>query len=137
MTTSLFNDDIIHVPDGSMTDGPNTPGQPRQTAFETQGLWAGVTTVIAKDTPSQWHHHADHDTVMYMLDGSIRVDWGETGEKSVDMHPGDFAFIKRGAIHRAQLINDSKSCSFAVVRIGLGETVINVDGPGPTIDTDT
>jgi len=135
MSDSLFKDDIIHVAGDNMTDGPNTPGQPRKTAFETEGLWAGVTTVIAKDTPSQWHHHADHDSVMYMLEGAIRVDWGADGEKSFVMRPGDFGFFRQGVIHRAQLVEGSERCSFAVVRIGMGETVVNVDGPGPNVKT--
>jgi uncharacterized RmlC-like cupin family protein len=134
MRKSLFNDDIIFVSSSDMIDGPNTPGQPRQTAFETEGLWAGVTTVIAKDTASQWHHHADHDSVMYVLTGSIRVDWGSQGEKSFVMKPGDFAMFKRGVIHRAQNVEGSDICRFVVVRIGAGETVVNVGGPGPNVE---
>lgn len=130
---SLFRDDLIYVSKDDFRDGPGTPGQPRKTAFETDGLWAGVTTVIAKNTPSQWHHHADHDSVMYMLTGQIRVDWGENGEKSFLIGPGDFAFFRRGVIHRAKVINGDEDCSFAVVRIGKGETVLNVDGPGPNV----
>jgi len=132
---SIFNfkDDILYVSGDDMTDGPNTPGQPRKTAFETEGLWTGVTTVISKDTPSQWHHHKDHDSVMYMLEGEIRVDWGEQGEKSFNMKPGDFAFFRRGVIHRAKVINGDQDCRFVVVRLGYGETVENVDGPGPNV----
>ena len=131
MATSLFQDDIVYVGRDDLTTGLHTPGQPRQTAFETDGLWAGVTTVTAKDVPSQWHHHADHDSVIYMLAGAIRVDWGELGEKSFVIAPGEFAFFKRGVIHRAQIVDDSDACRFVVVRIGEGETVVNVDGPGP------
>lgn len=137
MNPSLLNDDILCVRADQLTDGPNTPGQPRKTAFETHGLWAGVTTVIAKETTSQWHHHADHDSVMYVLTGHIRVDWGEQGEKSFEMGPGDFAFFRRGVIHCAQLIGDSDRCSFVAVRVGEGETVVNVDGPGPNVETMT
>ena len=134
MPNSVFSEDIIYIAKDQMTDGPLTPGQPRQTAFETDGVWAGVTTVIAKDTPSQWHHHADHDSIMYMLTGQIRVDWGVTGEKSFLISPGDFAFFKRGVIHRAKVIEGDQDCTFAVVRIGKGETVINVAGPGANVD---
>jgi uncharacterized RmlC-like cupin family protein len=133
MGQSLFKDDIIFVSGNDLTDGPNTPGQPRKTAFQTEGLWAGVTTVIAKDTASQWHHHADHDSVMYVLEGSIRVDWGSKGEKSFVMVPDDFAMFKRGVIHRAQNVEGSDICRFVVVRIGAGETVVNVDKPGPNV----
>ena len=136
MNKSLFEDDLIYISADNMTDGPNTPGQPRKTAFETDGLWAGVTTVLAKDTTSQWHHHADHDSVMYMLKGVIRVDWGDEGEKSFEIGPGDFAFFRRGVIHCAQIVDGNDECTFAVVRIGEGETVVNVDGPGPRVVTE-
>jgi uncharacterized RmlC-like cupin family protein len=135
MKDSIFNfkEDIIYVREGSMSTGPMTPGQPRKTAFETEGLWAGVTTVTARDTPSQWHHHKDHDSVMYMLNGELRVDWGDKGEKSFTLSPGDFAFFRRGVIHRAQVIESEGDCTFVVVRLGSGDTVENVDGPGPNV----
>lgn len=126
-----FTDDIIYVRGEDMTDGPNTPGQPRQTAYEADGIWTGVTTVTAKDIPSQWHHHKDHDSIMYMLNGEIRVDWGVSGERSFTLKPGDFAFFRRGVIHRAQILECDGDCNFVVVRLGQGETVENVDGPGP------
>ncbi|MBY5989144.1 MULTISPECIES: cupin domain-containing protein [Roseovarius] len=128
-----FPDDIVYVRGSTMTEGPYTPGQPRMTAYETEGLWTGITTVTAKDTPSQWHHHKDHDSIMYMLNGEIRVDWGEKGEKSFTLAPGDFAFFRRGVIHRAQILESDGDCRFLVVRLGAGDTVENVDGPGPNV----
>jgi uncharacterized RmlC-like cupin family protein len=135
MSESIFHfaDDIIYVGVEDMTDGPNTPGQPRKTAYENDGIWAGVTTVTAKDQPSQWHHHMDHDSIMYMLNGEIRIDWGINGEKSFTLKPGEFAFFRRGVIHRAQILECEGDCKFVVVRLGQGETVANVDGPGPNV----
>lgn len=123
--------DMVHVTADRMVPGPDTPGQPRKTAFEAGGLWAGTTTVIAGGAPSQWHHHADHDTVMYMLTGRIRVDWGERGDRSFVIGPGEFAFIGRGVIHRAEVVDGDGDSTFVAVRVGSGETVVNVDGPGP------
>ena len=62
MSTSIFPDDIVYVGESDFNEGPHTPGQPRQTAYETDGLWVGITRVTARDVPSQWHHHADHDS---------------------------------------------------------------------------
>ncbi|TWI31257.1 cupin domain-containing protein [Paracoccus sulfuroxidans] len=128
-----FTEDIIYVRKEDMIDGPHTPGQPRQTAYEAEGIWTGVTTITAIDAPSQWHHHKDHDSIMYMLNGEIRVDWGVEGEKSFTLKPGDFAFFRRGVIHRAQALSTDGACNFAVVRLGAGETVEAVDGPGPNV----
>ena len=92
-----------------------------------------MTTVIAKDTPSQWHQHADYDSVMYMLNGQIRVDWGEQGEKSFVISPGDIAYFKKGVIHRPKMIDGDEDCTFAVVRIDNGEPVVNLGGPYPNV----
>ena len=131
MDSSMFDEDIVYVGKSSLVEGPGTPGQPRETAFETAGLWAGVTSVIADGKPSPWHHHADYDSIMYMLEGEIRVDWGAQGEKSFVMGPGDFAFFRRGVIHRAEVLKSDDDARFIAIRIGEGETVVNVDGPGP------
>ena len=130
MTDSLFDQDIILVAKDQLQDGPNTPGQNRRTAFAPSGLWVGECTIPARNVPSQWHHHANYDSIMYMLAGRIRVDWGATGEKSFGMGPGDYAFFRRGVIHRAQIIDAPEDCRYVFVRIGEGESVVNVDGPG-------
>lgn len=132
--TSLFGKKIIHIASEDLTDGPNTPGQMRKTAYAPSGLWVGECQITARQIPSQWHHHEDYDSIMYMLEGKIRVDWGEDGEKSIEMGPGDYAFFGRKVIHRAQIIDAPEDCKYVFVRIGNGESVINVDGPGFATD---
>ncbi len=105
MRESLFDDDIILVGGNNLQDAPNTPGQNRRTAFTPSGLWVGECTVTAKKGPSQWHHHADSDSILCMLAGTIWVNWEETGEKSFIMGPGDNAFFWRGVIHRSHIID--------------------------------
>lgn len=133
MADSIFPHDIVYVGAANFTEGPHRPGQPRKTAHETDGLWGRITRVTAWDVPSQWHHHADHDSIMYMIAGQIRVHWGEDGEISFLIGPGEFALFRRGVIHRAQIIDDEEDVRFMVVRMGAGETVVNVDGPGPNV----
>ena len=72
----------------------------------------------------------DYDSIMYMLAGRIRVDWGAAGEKSFEVGPGEYAFFRRGVIHRAQILEGRENCRYVFVRIGKGESVVNVDGPG-------
>ncbi len=57
MPKGLFGREIRLVSQPMMKDGPNTPGQPRKTAYEGDGIWVGQTEVTASDIPSQWHHH--------------------------------------------------------------------------------
>ena len=126
----LFGRNIIHVSQNDLIDGPNTPGQLRKTAYSPDGLWIGQCQITARNVPSQWHHHKDYDSIMYMLEGRIRVDWGENGEKHFELGPGDYAFFGRKVIHRAQIIDAPEDCRYVFVRIGSGESVANVDGPG-------
>lgn len=113
-----------------LTAGPITPGQIRKKAYAADGIWVGECHVTALNEPSQWHHHANYDSIMYMLSGRIRVDWGGHGEKSFEMEAGDYAFFPRAAIHRAQILEGGDDVRYVFVRLGSGESVVNVDGPG-------
>lgn len=126
----IFGRTIQLVTQDGLEDGPNTPGQQRKTAYSGNGLWIGQCEITARDTPSQWHHHENYDSIMYMLEGRIRVDWGENGEKSFEMGPGDYGFFGRKVIHHAQIIDAPENCRYVFVRLGEGESVVNVDGPG-------
>jgi quercetin dioxygenase-like cupin family protein len=64
-----------------------------------------------------------------MLSGRIRVDFGENGDKSFEMGKGDYAYFPREAVHRCQIIEGGNDVRYVFVRIGEGETVVNVNGP--------
>ncbi|MGE0241357.1 MAG: cupin domain-containing protein [Parvibaculaceae bacterium] len=128
MSVGLFKE-IGLVRSEETTAGPITPGQNRRKAIQAGNLWMGECHVTALDAPSQWHHHADYDSVMYMLSGRIRVDFGESGEKSFEMGKGDYAYFPRQAVHRCQIIAGGDDVRYVFVRIGEGETVVNVDSP--------
>src|SRR5262245_50903275 len=129
MSTGLFQN-IGVVKADQLIDGPNTLGQNRKKALEAGPLWIGQCHVTALDSPSQWHHHQEFDSVMYMLSGRIRVDYGEGGSKSCEIGKGDYAYFPRLAIHRCQVIEGGDDVHYVFVRLGEGETVVNVDGPG-------
>jgi len=129
MSDGLF-ENIGYVKSGETTEGPITPGQSRRTAFVAGTLCMGECHVTALGAPSQWRHHAEYDSVMYMLSGRIRVDYGANGEKSFEIGKGDYAFFPRRAIHRCQILEGGDDVHYVFVRVGEGETVVNVDGPG-------
>jgi Cupin domain len=129
MSTGLFQK-IGYVKSDQLVDGPITPGQNRRKALEAGNLWVGECHVTALNAPSQWHHHQEFDSVMYMLSGRIRVDFGEYGEESFEIGKGDYAFFPRRAIHRCQILEGGNDVYYVFVRVGEGETVVNVDGPG-------
>ena len=127
MGNPLFSE-IGVIRAGELEPGPITPGQIRSKALEVGDLWVGECHVTARDQPSQWHHHKDFDSVMYMLSGRIRVDHGSGGTKSFELGAGDYAYFPRRVIHRAQIL-EGDDVRYVFVRVGQGETLENVDGP--------
>jgi uncharacterized RmlC-like cupin family protein len=102
----------------------------REQALSTDGLWAGIVHTDA-GMVSGWHHHGDYETSIYVLTGSMRMEFGPHGTNTVDAAPGDFLYIAPHAIHREG--NPSAEFGSAVVvRAGHGEPVINVKEPGPS-----
>lgn len=129
MSDGLFQE-IGYLTSDKTVVGPITPGQNRRKAIQAGNLWVGECHVTAKEAPSQWHHHAEYDSVMYMLSGRIRVDYGKNGEKSFEIGKGDYAYFPRRAIHRCQILEGGDDVHYVFVRQGEGETVCNVGGPG-------
>lgn len=128
VTVELFKE-IGVIRSHELQDGPITPGQIRRKALEAGGLWVGECHVTALDEPSQWHHHKDFDSVMYMLSGRIRVDHGSGGKESFELGAGDYAYFPRRLIHRCQILEGDDDVRYVFLRIGKGETLENVDGP--------
>ena len=130
--SETFPDDLVFVPPSGREPGPVTRGQIREKAFTTEGLWVGYCDITARDEPGEWHHHADYDSVMYLISGRCRIDYGADGEKSTIMSGGDFGFFGKGVIHRVQIIDDGR-CDYVFVRFGKGESVVSIERPGPRV----
>lgn len=129
MSTGLFKE-IGYIKADQLQMGPQTPGQVRKKALEAGELWVGQCHVTALNEPSQWHHHQEFDSVMFMLSGRIRVDFGENGQDSFEIGKGDYAYFPRRAIHRCEILEGGDDVHYVFVRVGKGETVVNHDGPG-------
>jgi uncharacterized RmlC-like cupin family protein len=111
------------------TEGEATPGLTREQAIAVDGMWAGVARTEAHAI-SGWHHHADYDTSIYVISGTLRLESGPAGSMIVGGGPGDFLHVPKGAIHREGNPGDVES-QVVVVRAGRGPVVVNVDGPAP------
>jgi uncharacterized RmlC-like cupin family protein len=111
-------------------EGTSTAGMVREQALATDGLWAGIVHTDA-GMVSGWHHHGDYETSIYVLTGSMRMEFGPHGADTVDAAPGDFLYIAPHAIHREGNPSPDPG-SAVVVRAGHGEPVINVAGPAPS-----
>lgn len=109
------------------TIGPSTPGMDRQQAFAGEDIWAGFVRTEPQ-TASGWHHHGDHDTIAFVVSGSLRFEFGAGGSEAVLATVGDFVHVPARLVHRESTPSD-EACEVVVVRVGSGDSNVNVDGP--------
>jgi uncharacterized RmlC-like cupin family protein len=111
-----------------LTDADPTPGMRRQLAFIVQGLWAGLVHT-EPGASSGWHHHGEHETSLYVVNGEMRIEFGADGADAVVAGPGEFLHVPAHTVHRE--FNPGDATSTAVIaRAGdKGPPTINVDGP--------
>jgi uncharacterized RmlC-like cupin family protein len=118
---------VTRVSPAERVEGERTSGMTREQAIAVPGMWAGLVRTEAHMTTG-WHHHADYDTSIYVISGSLRMESGLGGSQVVEAGPGDFLHVPKGAIHREGNPADEES-QLVVVRAGHGPAVVNVDGP--------
>ncbi|HEX2884752.1 MAG TPA: cupin domain-containing protein [Candidatus Limnocylindria bacterium] len=116
---------VIRADEGEA--GPLTSGMDRRTLMERPDAWVGVVRTEA-GVAGGWHHHADHDSYIFVLEGALTIDFGPGGRESVVAGPGDFIFNPAGIVHRERTSADGPGRVF-VVRVGGGPHIVNVEGP--------
>jgi uncharacterized RmlC-like cupin family protein len=115
---------VRKVAAGALTPGPATRGLTREEAIVLDDIWSG-RALTEPGAVSDWHHHGDHDSVVYVLSGAFRV---ETSDDVVEARPGDFVHVPAHTVHRES--NPTADVAEVVlVRRGTGPIVVNVDAP--------
>lgn len=104
-----------------------TTGMEREEAVRTEHLWAGVAKTAAR-TFSGWHHHGAYESVIHVVRGRLRLEFGSGGHDVLEARPGDTLYVAPGEVHREGNPGDEPSEVF-VLRSGEGEIVTNVPGP--------
>jgi uncharacterized RmlC-like cupin family protein len=112
------------------TGTAQTPGSQRFAAIHANAgiaspMWGGIF-VVEPGARTGIHHHGEQDTIVYVLEGSSYVRWGERGESSATVHAGDFIFVPARLPH--QEINPSNDAPFrwVVVRSTSEPIVVNL-----------
>jgi uncharacterized RmlC-like cupin family protein len=101
----------------------------RQEAFATDGTWSGFVRTEPRMV-SGWHHHGEYETVIYVLTGALKMEFGPNGSNTVEAGPGDFVYVPKGAVHR-ESNPSAEPADVIVVRAGAGGSTFNVDSPAP------
>jgi len=108
-------------------EGSGTPGMIREEAVSTDGMWAGLVRT-APGMVSGWHHHGEYESMIYIITGVLRMEFGPGGRDVQEARSGDFLYIAPGAVHREGNPGEEES-HIVVARAGSGEPVFNVGGP--------
>lgn len=121
------HDGIRVVRPDERAGGPATPGMFREEAFATEGMWAGLVRT-EPGMMSGWHHHGEHETVIYVVSGAVRFEFGADGSEAIEGRTSDFIHVPKNLIHRESNPTGERA-DLIGLRAGHGETTINVEGP--------
>ncbi len=75
------------------------------------------------------HVHVDFEVMLFILKGTVRHEFGDNLEKSMDNEAGDFIFIKPGIPHEVINLSDSEPVIAVVARSDADEWENIVDVP--------
>ena len=75
------------------------------------------------------HIHVDFEVMLFILEGSVRHEYGENLELSVDNSAGDFIFIQPGVPHEVINLSDTEPVIAVVARSDATEWENIVDYP--------
>ena len=117
---------VVH-PDA---DTPELSGMERRQFFDPHGRWVGWSGWIRNEAGDvgSWHHHAANDTHVYVIRGSVTIEFGPSGAESIVARAGDFFIVPSETIHRETTSADSDLEAF-VIRIGGEPKKVDVAGP--------
>jgi uncharacterized RmlC-like cupin family protein len=110
--------------------GPTTPGMELRQHFDADGRWVGFTGWIRNEAGdvSGWHHHAANDTYVYVIRGSVTIEFGPGGAERVEARAGDFFLVPPETIHR-ELTGPDADLEAFVLRVGGEPEHVGVDAP--------
>lgn len=109
---------------------PGAPAFEMRRFFDREGRrigWTGCIRNRAADT-SSWHRHPDNDTFVYIIRGSVTIEFGVAGRQNFVAQVGDFVYIPAGVIHR-EVTGGDDELEAIVVRIGPDPEHVDVEGP--------
>lgn len=110
-----------------------TPGMVRTAGVSagtcgSSGVWMGQFT-NEPGFRSGAHHHGDVESAIYVLEGTIRMRWGERLEHSADASAGDFIFVPARLVHQEINLSPTGRVVAILARGGQENVVVNVELP--------
>lgn len=78
-------------------------------------LYMGVFRVPA-GTRSHPHYHANCESALYMMSGSIRIKWGDQLQQELTIEPGDLLYVPPRETHIVENVSDTEPAEYIVAR---------------------
>jgi mannose-6-phosphate isomerase-like protein (cupin superfamily) len=103
---------------------PVTPGMDRRQLLDHPERWVGWVQTEAR-IAGGWHHHGERDSYVYVLSGSIAVEYGVDGSERLTARAGDLIFNPAHLVHRE--ITEDEAAELLVIRLGPGPLTVNLD----------
>ena len=108
--------------------GPPNAGFSREEYYGDDHVWVGHVTT-QPGTASPWHHHGDHQTYAYVLEGEATLEFGEEGSEAIVARAdGTLHIIPPHVAHR-EINNGSEPNRILIIRVGEGPVVVPLPGP--------
>jgi uncharacterized RmlC-like cupin family protein len=92
-------------------------------------IYMGVFRVPA-GARSRPHYHANCESAVYMLSGTLLVRWGDNLEESVELSPGDLVYVPPRETHILENLSDSQAAEYVVARDAPNEDSVEVPWAG-------
>ena len=118
---------VVRPDEAASPPGPPTPGMDRRQLLDDESCWVGWVRTDP-GLAGGWHHHGTRDSYIYVLRGTVTIEYGPGGHEQVTAVAGDFIFNPALMVHREITASDEPA-EFFVVRVGTGAQNVNVDGP--------
>ena len=93
---------------------------------------AGATNIymarfrVPAGARSRPHYHANCESALYMLEGSIEIHWGERLEQSLVVEPGDLLYVPPRETHIVENLSDEQPAEYVVARDAPQEDSVEV-----------
>jgi uncharacterized RmlC-like cupin family protein len=118
---------LRRIPSTELAKTQTWPGVTRQEAVAAGALWSGLAS-LASGASTGWHHHGQNETSLYVISGTVRLEFGPAGSQILDCSPGDFIYVPAGTVHRESNPSDTEAAT-VMTRAGEGQSMYDVDGP--------
>ncbi|MDQ3678660.1 MAG: cupin domain-containing protein [Actinomycetota bacterium] len=92
-------------------------------------IYMGVFRVPA-GSQSRPHYHADCESAVYMLSGTLKVRWGEELENELSLEPGDLVYVPPRETHLLENPSDDEPAEYVVARDAPQEDSVEVPWAG-------